>query len=76
MIALRRDLHGALVRAAVGAGVDIITDGEVRRLDGYVDSYYAIIQGIEPTQPAPGIQASAQACDAPSMTPDSPGTWM
>jgi 5-methyltetrahydropteroyltriglutamate--homocysteine methyltransferase len=30
------------------AGVDIITDGEVRRLDGYVDSYYAIIKGIEP----------------------------
>jgi 5-methyltetrahydropteroyltriglutamate--homocysteine methyltransferase len=30
------------------AGVDIITDGEVRRLDGYVDSYYAIITGIEP----------------------------
>ncbi|MBM3226093.1 MAG: methionine synthase, partial [Candidatus Tectomicrobia bacterium] len=28
------------------AGVDIITDGEARRLDGYVDSYYAIIQGI------------------------------
>src|SRR5437773_6011330 len=25
-----------------------ITDGEVRRLDGYVDSYYAIIKGIEP----------------------------
>jgi 5-methyltetrahydropteroyltriglutamate--homocysteine methyltransferase len=34
------------------AGVDIITDGEVRRLDGYVDSYYAIIKGIEPTQPS------------------------
>ena len=30
------------------AGIDIITDGEVRRLDGYVDSYYAIIKGIEP----------------------------
>ena len=38
--------------AAIGdmedAGVDVITDGEVRRLDGYVDSYYAIITGIEP----------------------------
>jgi 5-methyltetrahydropteroyltriglutamate--homocysteine methyltransferase len=33
------------------AGVDIITDGEVRRLDGYVDSYYAIIKGIERTEP-------------------------
>ncbi|MFN8522690.1 MAG: methionine synthase [Chloroflexota bacterium] len=31
------------------AGVDVITDGEVRRLDGYVDSYYAVIKGIEPT---------------------------
>ncbi len=30
------------------AGVDIITDGESRRLDGYVDSYYAIIEGIRP----------------------------
>jgi 5-methyltetrahydropteroyltriglutamate--homocysteine methyltransferase len=29
------------------AGLDIITDGEVRRLDGYVDSYYAIIKGIQ-----------------------------
>jgi 5-methyltetrahydropteroyltriglutamate--homocysteine methyltransferase len=30
------------------AGVDIITDGEVRRLDGYVDSYYRIIDGLRP----------------------------
>jgi 5-methyltetrahydropteroyltriglutamate--homocysteine methyltransferase len=30
------------------AGVDIITDGEARRLDGYVDSYYSIIEGIRP----------------------------
>ena len=28
------------------AGLDIITDGESRRLDGYVDGYYAIIDGI------------------------------
>ncbi|MBI3329796.1 MAG: methionine synthase [Nitrospinae bacterium] len=28
------------------AGVDIISDGEVRRLDGYVDSYYGIIDGL------------------------------
>ena len=28
------------------AGLDIITDGEARRLDGYVDGYYAIIDGI------------------------------
>ena len=28
------------------AGVDIITDGEARRLDGYVDGYYEIIDGI------------------------------
>jgi 5-methyltetrahydropteroyltriglutamate--homocysteine methyltransferase len=28
------------------AGVDIITDGEARRLDGYVDGYYSIIEGI------------------------------
>ena len=34
------------------AGVDIISDGESRRLDGYVDGYYAIIEGIEPSEPA------------------------
>ena len=34
------------------AGVDIITDGESRRLDGYVDSYYSIIEGIRPV-PSP-----------------------
>ena len=28
------------------AGVDIISDGESRRLDGYVDGYYRIIDGI------------------------------
>ena len=33
------------------ARVDIITDGESRRLDGYVDSYYAIIEGIRPIPP-------------------------
>jgi hypothetical protein len=37
----RHPRHGA-------GGLDIITDGEVRRLDGYVDSYYAIIKGISP----------------------------
>jgi 5-methyltetrahydropteroyltriglutamate--homocysteine methyltransferase len=52
------DLHELLddaadtaIRDMERAGVDIITDGEVRRLDGYVDSYYAIIQGIEPIAP-------------------------
>ena len=30
------------------AGLDIITDGESRRLDGYVDGYYSIIDGIRP----------------------------
>ena len=33
------------------AGLDIITDGESRRLDGYVDGYYAIIEGIQATEP-------------------------
>ncbi|MBM3949477.1 MAG: methionine synthase [SAR202 cluster bacterium] len=28
------------------AGLDIITDGESRRLDGYVDGFYGIIKGI------------------------------
>ena len=30
------------------AGIDIITDGEARRLDGYVDGYYRVIEGIRP----------------------------
>lgn len=36
------------IRDMEEAGIDIITDGEVRRIEGYVDSYYAIIKGIEP----------------------------
>src|SRR5262249_62411639 len=42
------DAANAAIRDMETAGIDIITDGEVRRLDGYVDSYYAIIKGIEP----------------------------
>src|SRR5881396_1142464 len=42
------DAVHAAVRDMETAGIDVITDGEVRRLDGYVDSYYAIIKGIEP----------------------------
>ncbi|HEY3109358.1 MAG TPA: methionine synthase [Chloroflexota bacterium] len=36
------------IRDMEDAGVDVITDGEMRRLDGYVDSYYRIMAGIEP----------------------------
>jgi 5-methyltetrahydropteroyltriglutamate--homocysteine methyltransferase len=46
------DAADTAIRDVERAGLDIITDGEVRRLDGYVDSYYAIIKGIEPIQPA------------------------
>jgi 5-methyltetrahydropteroyltriglutamate--homocysteine methyltransferase len=42
------DAADAAIHDMEEAGIDIITDGEVRRLDGYVDSYYAIIKGIEP----------------------------
>ena len=42
------DAASAAIRDMETAGIDIITDGEVRRLDGYVDSYYAIIKGIQP----------------------------
>ena len=41
------DAANAAIRDMERAGLDIITDGEVRRLDGYVDSYYAIIKGIK-----------------------------
>jgi len=42
------DAADTAIRDMEEAGIDIITDGEVRRLDGYVDSYYAIIKGIQP----------------------------
>lgn len=42
------DAADTAIRDMERAGLDIITDGEVRRLDGYVDSYYAIIEGIQP----------------------------
>ncbi|MGH7313431.1 MAG: methionine synthase, partial [Candidatus Rokuibacteriota bacterium] len=42
------DAADTAIRDMERAGIDIITDGEVRRLDGYVDSYYAIIAGIRP----------------------------
>ena len=42
------DAADTAIRDMERAGLDIITDGEVRRLDGYVDSYYAIIKGIAP----------------------------
>src|SRR5262245_29394231 len=43
------DAANTAIRDMETAGLDMITDGEVRRLDGYVDSYYAIIKGIRPT---------------------------
>ncbi len=42
------DAADTAIRDMERAGLDVITDGEVRRLDGYVDSYYAIIKGITP----------------------------
>src|SRR5258705_1179170 len=42
------DAADTAIRDMERAGLDIITDVEVRRLDGYVDSYYAVIKGIEP----------------------------
>jgi len=42
------DAADTAIRDMERAGIDVITDGEVRRLDGYVDSYYAIIKGIAP----------------------------
>jgi 5-methyltetrahydropteroyltriglutamate--homocysteine methyltransferase len=42
------DAADTAIRDMERAAVDVITDGEVRRLDGYVDSYYAVIKGIRP----------------------------
>jgi 5-methyltetrahydropteroyltriglutamate--homocysteine methyltransferase len=36
------------IRDMEAAGIDVITDGEARRTDGYVDTYYKIIRNIEP----------------------------
>jgi 5-methyltetrahydropteroyltriglutamate--homocysteine methyltransferase len=44
------DAADTAIRDMERAGIDVITDGEVRRMDGYVDSYYAIIKGIEGTE--------------------------
>ncbi len=44
------DAADTAIRDMTEAGIDVITDGEMRRLDGYVDSYYAIIKGIEPVE--------------------------
>lgn len=49
---LMDDAADTAIRDMEQAGIDVITDGEVRRLDGYVDSYYAIIRGIEPIEQA------------------------
>jgi 5-methyltetrahydropteroyltriglutamate--homocysteine methyltransferase len=42
------DAVDTAIRDMEEAGLDIITDGEVRRTDGYVDTYYRIIKNIEP----------------------------
>ena len=42
------DAVDTAIRDMQGAGLDVITDGEVRRTDGYVDTYYRIIKNIEP----------------------------
>ena len=59
------DAADTAIRDMERAGLDVITDGEVRRLDGYVDSYYAIIKGIEPIEvrrkAGPGATTSRRA---------------
>ena len=44
------DAADTAIRDMTKAGLDVITDGEVRRLDGYVDSYYTVIQNIQPIE--------------------------
>src|SRR5207237_4153600 len=46
------DAADTAIRDMERADVDVITDGEVRRLDGYVDSYYRVIRGIRPVEQA------------------------
>ena len=42
------DAVDTAVRDMESAGIDAITDGEMRRTDGYVDTYYRIIRNIAP----------------------------
>lgn len=42
------DAVDTAIRDMEQAGIDVITDGEVRRTDGYVDTYYKIIKNIAP----------------------------
>ena len=42
------DAVNTAIRDMERAGVDVITDGEARRMDGYVDTYYTIIKNIAP----------------------------
>ena len=44
------DAADTAIRDMTKAGLDVITDGEVRRLDGYVDSYYTVIKNIQPIE--------------------------
>ena len=40
------DAVNTAIRDMEDAGIDVITDGEARRTDGYVDTYYKIIKNI------------------------------
>src|SRR5215813_8603737 len=42
------DAANTAIRDMEKAGIDIITEGGFRRLDRYVEAYYAIIKGNEP----------------------------
>ena len=42
------DAVNTAIRDMEDAGIDVITDGEARRTDGYVDTYYKIIKNIAP----------------------------
>src|SRR5262245_7044841 len=71
------DAADTAIRDMERAGVDIITDGEVRRLDGYVDSYYAVIKGIQPLpvrpQAGPSGYGLRSRCAAVGRIDTSPG---
>ena len=41
------DAVDTAIRDMERAGLDVITDGEVRRTDGYVDTYYRVLKNIE-----------------------------
>ena len=63
------DAADTAIRDMERAGVDVITDGEVRRLDGYVDSLLRGHQGHPADRGAPEARAAGATTSRPATRP-------